>query len=147
MTLDPKSTHYDAGGIEAIDVISAKLTPEQFRGYVLGNLLKYAQRLNHKGQARRDAEKIRHYAELLVGTFEADDKEANADAPESVFELPAGTWLAKYPGGQSHIPNPRGRKWTYCGLEIDEEWKIATTYGPVMPCSNCLSAMLRRLRA
>ena len=147
MTLDPKSTHYDAGGIEAIDVISAKLTPEQYRGYVLGNLLKYAQRLNHKGQARRDAEKIRHYAELLVGTFEADDKEDTAGAPQSVFELPAGIMLAKYLGGQSHMPDPRNRKWTYCGLEIDENWKIASTCGDLMPCSNCISVLLRRRKA
>lgn len=66
MSTDPNSTHYDAGGIETIDVIKAKLTPEQFRGYCLGNVIKYGCRLNHKGSAERDAEKLSIYAEWLV---------------------------------------------------------------------------------
>ena len=62
MAKDPKSTYYDVGGIEVLDVIKAKLTPEQYQGYLLGNLIKYALRLNHKGEAQRDAEKIAVYA-------------------------------------------------------------------------------------
>jgi hypothetical protein len=65
VSIDPASTYYDAGGIETLRIIEAKLTPEQFRGYILGNLIKYACRLNHKGQAERDAEKIQKYADLL----------------------------------------------------------------------------------
>ena len=45
--------HYLVGGIEAIDVIEAKLTPEQFRGYLLGSSLKYQLRANHKNASRR----------------------------------------------------------------------------------------------
>ena len=33
--------HYKVGGIETIDYIEAKLTPEEFRGYLKGNALKY----------------------------------------------------------------------------------------------------------
>lgn len=65
MSIDPASTYYDAGGIETLRIIEAKLTPEQFQGYLLGNIIKYACRLNHKGQAERDAEKIQKYAGLL----------------------------------------------------------------------------------
>lgn len=65
MAIDDKSTYYDAGGIETIEIIKAKLTPEQFKGFLLGNVIKYACRVNHKGQAERDLEKIRHYTDLL----------------------------------------------------------------------------------
>lgn len=65
MTLDPNSTYYDVGGIETIDIIRAKLTPEQFIGYLLGNCIKYSCRMMHKGRRVRDAEKLSHYTLLL----------------------------------------------------------------------------------
>ena len=66
MALDNKSICYDQGGIKTIDVIKAKLTPEQFEGYLLGNIIKYTCRLNWKGSAERDVEKIGNYAKQLV---------------------------------------------------------------------------------
>ena len=36
--------HYTAGGIETIDFIQAKLGPDGFRAYCLGNVLKYVTR-------------------------------------------------------------------------------------------------------
>jgi hypothetical protein len=66
MSKDPKSTYYDAGGIETIEVIRAKLTPEQFEGWLLGNVIKYSCRLNFKGSAARDAEKCAVYAAELA---------------------------------------------------------------------------------
>ena len=41
--------HYTAGGIEAIDYIRAKLGPDGFRAYCLGNVLKYVSREAGKG--------------------------------------------------------------------------------------------------
>ena len=69
MSLDPKSTHYDAGGIEVNAVIKAKLTPEQYKGWLLGNTIKYSLRLNHKGTPERDAEKLANYSEWLTEDF------------------------------------------------------------------------------
>lgn len=63
--LDPKSRYYDAGGIETIDIIKAKLTPEQFEGYCLGNMIKYSCRMNHKGQFDRDNDKVNYYSGFL----------------------------------------------------------------------------------
>ena len=40
--------HYRQGGIECIDAIEAALTPEEFRGYCKGNVLKYVWRERHK---------------------------------------------------------------------------------------------------
>ena len=67
MSVDPKSTYYDVGGIETIEIIKAKLTPEQFQGYLLGNVLKYSTRMMHKhpDNPSRDAEKAAMYSKLL----------------------------------------------------------------------------------
>lgn len=58
--------HYVGGGIEAIDVIQAKLTEEQFRGFLLGNVLKYSMRSNYKGKTQEDYEKARWYLDRLI---------------------------------------------------------------------------------
>ena len=60
-----KSIYYDAGGIETIDVIRAKLTKDQFIGFLMGNVIKYSSRINHKGDPARDAEKCAEYAGWL----------------------------------------------------------------------------------
>jgi hypothetical protein len=40
--------HYTQGGIECIDAIRAALTPEEFRGYCKGAILKYVWRERFK---------------------------------------------------------------------------------------------------
>ena len=55
--------HYTKGGIETIDFIKAKLSPEEYRGYLRGNLLKYASRMGAKGED--DAGKAAWYADRL----------------------------------------------------------------------------------
>ena len=57
--------HYTAGGIETIDYIQAKLTPEEFRGYLRGNILKYSSRAGLKGDADEDLGKMVWYANKL----------------------------------------------------------------------------------
>ena len=58
--------HYTAGGIETIDFIKAKLTPEEYKGYLKGNVLKYASRAGLKGNAVEDAGKLAWYANRLA---------------------------------------------------------------------------------
>ena len=60
--------HYTAGGIETIDFIQAKLTPEEFRGYLRGNILKYSSRAGLKGDAMQDIDKMVWYANKLQQT-------------------------------------------------------------------------------
>jgi len=61
-------SHYTVGGYEAIDVIKAKLTPEEYRGYCKGNVLKYIMRANYKGHHDKDCQKADYYmCELLDG--------------------------------------------------------------------------------
>jgi len=67
MSVDDKADYYDAGGIEVIDVIKAKLSTEGFVGYLLGNIIKYACRAGHKPDCfKRDTEKITTYSKLLL---------------------------------------------------------------------------------
>tara|TARA_R110000803_G_scaffold28011_11_gene65158 strand:- start:2154 stop:2384 length:231 start_codon:yes stop_codon:yes gene_type:complete len=74
MSLDEKSTYYDAGGIEVIAVMKAKMDPERYIGYLHGCVIKYALRLEFKGQEIRDAEKLAIYsAELLIALTEGRD--------------------------------------------------------------------------
>jgi len=66
MSRDEKSTYYDVGGIETLDIIRAKLTPEEYRGYLKGNLLKYLCRMAWKHDTPdRDIEKVDNYATFL----------------------------------------------------------------------------------
>jgi hypothetical protein len=62
----PQGHHYDAGGIPSIDVLRAKLTPDQYEGFLLANVIKYACRYNFKGEKRRDASKLADYSCWLV---------------------------------------------------------------------------------
>jgi hypothetical protein len=58
--------HYKTGGIEAIDYIEAKLSPEEFAGYCRGNALKYLSRAGHKDDAVQDYRKAKWYIERLI---------------------------------------------------------------------------------
>ena len=57
--------HYMVGGIETIKFIEAKLTKEEFVGYLKGNVLKYGSRIGSKGAAVLDAGKLAWYADKL----------------------------------------------------------------------------------
>ena len=45
-----RPAHYTSGGVECIDAIEAALTPEEFRGFLKGNVLKYTWRERMKAQ-------------------------------------------------------------------------------------------------
>lgn len=59
-------SHYTDGGIETIDFIRAKLSPEEFRGYCLGNALKYLSRAGKKGEFETDIKKAIVYLNWSV---------------------------------------------------------------------------------
>ena len=75
MAIDKKSSYYDAGGIEVMEILKAKLTREQFKGFLLGNIVKYSTRYNFKhnnGDKYRDIEKVEIYSKLLLENFGRD---------------------------------------------------------------------------
>ena len=57
--------HYTDGSIECIDAIEAQLTPEEYRGYLKGNIAKYAWRERHKG-GTESLRKARFYLNRLI---------------------------------------------------------------------------------
>lgn len=59
-------THYTDGGIETIDFIRAKLTHEEYIGYLRGNILKYTSRLGKKDDIAQDAGKLAWYSQELT---------------------------------------------------------------------------------
>lgn len=63
-----KPSHYALfDDIEAIEIIARSMTREQFKGYVLGNILKYRLRAGKKSELaylEKDMAKADFYAEL-----------------------------------------------------------------------------------
>jgi hypoxanthine phosphoribosyltransferase len=69
--------HYNELGIEPIDIMKRNLSQEEYKGFLVGNLVKYSHR--KKGQELQDAQKIQVYArwlELLYDTTQIDEKRA-----------------------------------------------------------------------
>ena len=58
-------SHYSHGEIECIDAIAAALTPDELKGFVKGNVIKYLWRTEHKG-GLEDLEKARWYLDYLI---------------------------------------------------------------------------------
>lgn len=52
--------HYTQGSVECIDAIRSALTPEEFRGYCKGQIIKYVWRERHKA-GNADLEKALDY--------------------------------------------------------------------------------------
>lgn len=64
--------HYIFGGIETIEYLKAKLTPEEYRGFLKGNVLKYVSREAEKN-GEEDLKKAKWYLDKLI-EFENDRK-------------------------------------------------------------------------
>ena len=58
-------SHYTSGKIEVIRKIQDTLTPEEFRGYLHGNAIKYLLRYSLKGNPAEDLEKCKWYINRL----------------------------------------------------------------------------------
>ena len=64
--------HYTSGKIETIDYIADKLTPEEYRGFLKGNVIKYLSRERLKGGVE-DLKKARWYLDRLIAFDENPD--------------------------------------------------------------------------
>ena len=61
-------THYTQMGVQPWEVQEAILTHEQFIGYLMGNIIKYAMRQGRKQLSPDDGAKCRAYIEKLQDT-------------------------------------------------------------------------------
>ena len=63
-----KPPHYANQGVECIDYIEQQLTPEGFRGYLLGNITKYLHRHTYKN-GLEDLKKAQWYLNKYVEAY------------------------------------------------------------------------------
>lgn len=63
-------SHYTSGKFETIDILKDKLSPEEFKGFCKGNVLKYVIRSDHKHETPiEDLEKAQWYLNTLIETL------------------------------------------------------------------------------
>lgn len=65
-----KPNHYQLCDTEAIDVIRKTITEEQFKGYIVGNVLKYRLRAGKKDDVQQDIRKALEYEEMYARYFD-----------------------------------------------------------------------------
>lgn len=80
-------SHYVFGGIETIEYLKAKLTPEEYRGFLKGNVLKYVSREAEKN-GLEDLKKDKWYLDKLI-EFENDRKLSPVDSIEKIEDFKA----------------------------------------------------------
>ena len=68
-------SHYQLNGVEAIDIIKTILTPEEYRGYLKGNTLKYIIREPYKGNPAQDVAKAKWYLSRYRGLLSVNKEE------------------------------------------------------------------------
>jgi hypothetical protein len=109
--------HYKAGGIETIDYIKAKLTPEMWEGYLLGNVIKYTSRYQHKNMVE-DLEKADVYLGWLL-------KQVAARAVQGVIEeKPVPKPEMSEPVEWKDPFKLEGNKCPYCGQTLKGKYWI-----------------------
>ena len=73
INVDPVNhpAHYTFGGIETIEYMKAKSTPEEFKGHLRLTTIKYLSRTGYKDDALQDLKKAQWYLNRLIK--ECDD--------------------------------------------------------------------------
>lgn len=83
--LQPK--HYIQGSHECIDEIKAMLTPDEFKGFLKGNIIKYRYRANLKN-GEEDLAKADNYANYLInGHFKTENDKKDEIAFNKLNDL------------------------------------------------------------
>jgi len=60
--------HYKSKSIQPWEAMESWFTPEQFRGFLKGNIVKYLARCEEKG-GLEDLKKAKHYLDKLVEVY------------------------------------------------------------------------------
>lgn len=62
----PPVSHYDRGKVQPIDFIESSFTPDEYRGYLAGNVIKYISRYHYKNIPLEDLQKAKIYLNWLI---------------------------------------------------------------------------------
>lgn len=61
-----EATHYQLLRQQPIEIMQTLFSPEEFKGFLRGNIIKYVLRYGHKDERCKEAEKIAQYAQWLA---------------------------------------------------------------------------------
>jgi hypothetical protein len=78
----PPVDHYNRGVIQPIDFMESHFTPDEYRGYLKGQVIKYISRYRYKGSPIADLAKAQTYILWLL--------EFEGNRPASEMEKKAG---------------------------------------------------------
>lgn len=60
-----RPAHYSRFGLETIDALQGTMSPEEFRGFLKGNAIKYLTRAGAKDDVRQEFHKVLWYVSFL----------------------------------------------------------------------------------
>lgn len=94
-------SHYTAGDIECIDAINASMSPDEYRGYLKGNVIKYLWRYRlKKGDPLEDIRKAQWYLTKLEKSLSKDPRNtvvyANGDGVDVGSSDGEAFWESKF---------------------------------------------------
>lgn len=61
-----EAKHYQVLPVQPIEIMQKLFSADEFRGFLWGNVIKYALRCGHKDEPVKEMEKVRQYAEWYV---------------------------------------------------------------------------------
>jgi hypothetical protein len=108
--------HYTAGGMEAYEVMKAKLTHEEWVGYLKGSALKYILRANFKDEHDTDINKAAWFVDKLKEAVNDNRREDNGteQVHDVVPEVRTQEAYEPFPIGRGcGEVRPQGRYWAY----------------------------------
>lgn len=79
-------SHYDNLGLEPIDIMRANMTREEYRGFLIGNIIKYSHR--QKDSALKDIRKLKVYTRWLELMYAPDQIDEEKALHELLKQLP-----------------------------------------------------------
>ena len=65
-TNKPHVSHYDRSIMQPIDFMESSFTPDEYRGYLKGQIIKYISRFRYKGSPIADLAKAQTYLAWLI---------------------------------------------------------------------------------
>ena len=66
-------SHYNQGAFEVIEIIKDILTPEEFKGYIKGNIMKYVTREAYKNGVE-DLKKAQWYLNYFINDLDKGER-------------------------------------------------------------------------
>lgn len=149
--------HYMQGSHECIDEIKAMLTPDEFRGFLKGNVIKYRYRANLKN-GKEDLAKADNYAYYLMhGCFKkvkdndsVSDNSNNDPMPDVLGYIigSSGKLLSNLEKAEQMLKDLKFID-TYKGKKIENDkdlmaFNLFTNLSKVMPIAELVACMYRQ---